>query len=231
MDWKLFWDNKAKDTDILNKQVGRVSGSNDALENDVLQKIEEHINQYLKIKNNEVLLDVCCGNGLIINLLKNNCSQIIGIDMAPTMIKNANKELSSGNTTFIEGDAAKISELVNTEIDKAYLYFSFQYFDSYEKGKKVIQEILKVLRPGGLIFIGDIPDRKKLWTFYDTLSKKVKYCIDELRNKNSMGKFWKKEELDRICVECNVKGTYYNQTQELPYSYYRFDYLIEKPNG
>ena len=231
MNWKLFWDNKAKDSNILNKQVGRVSGSDDALEDEVLQKIEKHINQYLRINNNEVLLDVCCGNGLVISILKNKCKQIIGVDMAPTMIENADKEFTSSNTAFIEGDATNISELVNTDIDKAYLYFSFQYFDSYEKGKKVIEEILKVLKPGGLIFLGDIPDRKRLWVFYDTIRKKIKYFIDEVRKKNTMGKFWKQEELDRICVECNVKGTYYEQSQELPYSYYRFDYLIEKPHG
>ena len=108
------------------------------------------------------------------------------------------------------------------------LYFSFQYFDSFNHGEQVILQMAKVLKPGGAILIGDIPDRQLIWEFYNTLPDKLRYYKNKLLEKNEMGKFWSKAELDKICQDNHFVGTLIKQPESLPYSNYRFDYKIEK---
>jgi hypothetical protein len=43
-----------------------------------------------------------------------------------------------------------------------------------------------------------------------------------------MGKFWSEEEMNRICKSLGLKGEFMQQKSELPFSNYRFDYLIKK---
>jgi hypothetical protein len=107
------------------------------------------------------------------------------------------------------------------------MQFSFQYFDKKNQGDKVISELLKCLNPNGKIFIGDIPEWNKFSDYYNTVMKKLRFYKDRLLLKNEMGKFWKVTKIDAICKSIGVKGTYLKQPQECPYSYYRFDYLIE----
>ena len=87
--------------------------------------------------------------------------------------------------------------------------------------------MLKILKTNGKIFIGDIPNHQKVWSYYNTLAKRFFYITSKFRGKNRMGKFWKKEELDSICKSLKVKGNFIKQDDDLPYSEYRFDYLIK----
>jgi hypothetical protein len=107
------------------------------------------------------------------------------------------------------------------------LQISFQYFDKKKEGEKVMSEMLKCLKPNGKIFIGDIPNHEHFSDFYNTFMKKLRFFKDNLLNKNNMGKFWEVTELDAICKKLGVKGTYLEQPKQLPYSHYRFDYIIQ----
>ena len=227
MDWRKFWNEKAQSSSNLNEQVGRVLNNSNAGDVKIISNIVDHIDSYLNINKNDVILDVCCGNALITKMLASKCSKITGIDISEQLIKLAEKDCPP-NLNLIKGDALNLSETVNGNFDKILLYFSFQYFDTFDKGKKVISEMNKLLKPGGTIFLGDVTDYSKRWKFYKTTSQKISHIIKRILNKNNMGKFWKKDELDRICNEFSLNGKYLNQPQHLPYAWYRFDYLINK---
>lgn len=92
----------------------------------------------------------------------------------------------------------------------------------------VISQMLQLLAPGGIILIGDIPDLKRKNNFYNTLQKKIILLKDNICRKNTIGKFWSKEELDAICLKFKDQVQYFLQPQELPFAHYRFDYLIFK---
>lgn len=222
MDWKKFWDKNA------------VENSNDVIvqvqRKDLASTIltVNHIVRILKIQPTDKVLDVCCGNGIITQQISLKCDSIVGVDQSNNLLQIANNDYKELNISYVNYSALELSQSVeNSYFDKIYLQFSLQYFDKKNEGEKVIEELLKCLKPNGKIFIGDITNHHKVYAFFDTPMKKLRYLKHRIEGKNGMGKFWKVSELDAICKTLNIKGTFLQQPKELPYAYYRFDYLIE----
>ncbi len=222
MDWKKFWDKSAtENSDDVIGQVQRKDVASTML-------TVNHIVRNLEIKPIDKVLDVCCGNGIITQLISLKCDSIVGVDQSENLLKTAENDYKELNISYVNCSAKKISKVLEKQsFDKIYLQFSFQYFDKKNEGKKVIKELLKCLKPNGKIFIGDITNHHKMFTFFNTPMKKLRYLKHRIEGRNGMGKFWKVSELDAICKTLNVKGTFLQQPKELPYAYYRFDYLIE----
>ena len=223
MDWKNFWDQFAK-SDDPHEQVARLS-KND-LPVDIIERITRHIMDQLQITKSDSVLDVCCGNGVISKAMAGYCTHVTGVDLSPVQIQNA-RTAAPENVNFTEGDGLELSSSVSRQYDKILCYFSFQYFDSYQKGKQALSEMQKVLKPGGKIFLGDVPDYAKRKQFYQTWDALLKKKIDRLLDRDAMGKFWQKEELDEICLSLGLKGHYLEQPEGMLYSHYRLDYLVE----
>ncbi len=222
MDWKSYW----------NKVAVTAKDPIAAVQRNDLKSIKQsasHIISMLKITKKDTVLDVCCGNGLLTELVAGSCLRITGVDQSDELIKNAKNLSKRVNSSFILGDALELSYVLsNQKFDKIYLQFSFQYFDKKGMGAKMIKEMISVLKPNGLLFIGDIPEASKRLVFYNSLPKLFYYFTSKIRDKNSMGKFWSPDDLAQICIKFNVKGTYLKQPKLLEYSWYRFDYLIER---
>ncbi|PHR70581.1 MAG: hypothetical protein COA67_08120 [Lutibacter sp.] len=222
MDWKKYWNDNT--TLNIDNSIGQVQRKD--IESTLLTA--NYIVRILDIRKSDDLLDVCCGNGILTQQIAKKCNQITGVDDSEKLINVAEKNYNDINVKYISCNALNIFQSIDNKLfDKIYLQFSFQYFDKKKEGEKVISEMLKSLKPNGKIFIGDIPNHDNFYKFYGSFMKKIRYLKDKILNKNSMGKFWKVSELDTICKDLGVKGTFLKQPKELPYSHYRFDYLIE----
>jgi ubiquinone/menaquinone biosynthesis C-methylase UbiE len=221
MNWKSYW----------NKVALNAIGPIAAVQRKDMESTKfsaSHIISTLKINKKDKVLDVCCGNGILTELIANSCLEITGIDQSEVLIKSSKDTSDSENISYILGDALRLTEVLKeSKFDKIYLQFSFQYFDKKGMGEKVIKEMITVLKPNGLLFIGDIPEASKRFVFYNSLHKLFYFVTSKIRGKNSMGKFWSPKELAQICVKLNVEGTYIKQPELLPYAWYRFDYLIK----
>jgi len=222
MNWKSYWNQVANEAKDPIRAVQRKDIRSTKLS-------ATHIISTLNITKNDSVLDVCCGNGLLTEVIADTCLKITGIDQSEILIKNAKKISQTKNSSYILGDALNLKEVVSNEkFDKIYLQFSFQYFDKKGMGEQVIKEAIKLLKPKGMLFIGDIPEAAKRFIFYNSFPKLFYYVGSKIRGKNTMGKFWSPKELAQICDKLQIKGTYLKQPELLAYAWYRFDYLIEK---
>lgn len=218
--WKNYW-NKTGQKQTALQQVQR-----DDINADQMLAINKHIIQLLDLKPEDTLLDVCCGNGLLSWSLSKSCKSVVGVDFSSSLIASARAMHSNTNLFFIEEDATKLSEAIDEKFDKILLYFSFQYFDRV-KGLKVLQEMKKLLKPGGQILIGDVPDKKKFWTYYNTVPKRFFYFKQWLFRQPKMGKFWSEKEMQLLAEQNQLKGLFIEQDKKLPHAHYRFDFLLK----
>ena len=218
--WKNYWNNIAENKSSL-KQVQR-----DDLSASQLLVIEKHISKVLKINSEDELLDVCCGNGLITMRIAKQCKSVVGIDFSAKLVEAADGNKTCENLRFIEGDATDLSVSLDQKFDKILLNFSFQYFN-YKEGLQVVSGLKKRLKPGGLLFIGDIPNQNKWWSYYDTFLKRGYYLKQWICRQPKMGKFWSEKELKSIARKNDMYGEVLEQTSNLPYSHYRFDFLLK----
>ncbi len=224
MNWEVFWDTQAL-TASRSEQVGRLrAGDEQALH----RRIAQHIADSLQLQHDEDLLDLCCGNGELSALLAEKCRRVVGVDQSSKLLAIAQQTHVLPNLHFVRANTLHLREL-NQTFSKVVLYFSFQYFERFEEGLQVLREINALLLPGGKIFIGDTPDARKWWTYYNTPAKIMRYLYHKSIGRETMGKFWHPNEFKRIANALGLELTILEVPADLPYAGYRFDALFEKP--
>lgn len=129
-------------------------------------KIFETIAEQLKDTNN--ILEIGCGDCQLVNwLAKKTDTKVVGIDITNVNFGNAKKEAQRLNvahlTNYIEGDAEKLSSVVNEKFDAIV---SMYVLHELKRPVRVLKEARKVLRNGGKIVIIDFVKgsaAEKLW--------------------------------------------------------------------
>ena len=123
---------------------------------------------YLKLKNSPRVLDLGCGTGRHLVHFALQGFEVYGLDAAPEGIKIARKWLEERNLS---------ANLVLHRMEKGFPYqdsffdaiISIQamHHNNLEKIRFIVQEIERVLKPGGLIFITvpkfDLFNKKNPW--------------------------------------------------------------------
>lgn len=225
MNWRNFWERHGDNSDPL-IQVGRRGGleqQSDAF----LKAYAQYIASILQLTPNDVLLDVCCGNGMLTQYLSSHCKHTIGVDFSERHIQFAQSYFSAANLEFIAADALNLQELsLQHPITKASLCFSFQYFESVPNGLKVIEGMLN--HGATQILLTDIPDRTFFFTYYSTFPKLIRLAKQMLLQQNDMGKFWSVDELNWIAARLGLQGVKHTQPAHFPYAHYRMDYVFTK---
>jgi ubiquinone/menaquinone biosynthesis C-methylase UbiE len=101
------------------------------------------------------VLDVACGPGILSAAIAKAARDVVALDLTPQMLKKAAQRCSEAgvdNVTFREGNAAALP-FANAAFDAAVTRLSVHHFD---RPSRVIEEIFRVLRPGGSFVIADV---------------------------------------------------------------------------
>jgi tRNA (cmo5U34)-methyltransferase len=107
------------------------------------------------------LLEIGCGTGITTTYLTacRNIFEVVSVDNAPAMLSQARQnlaeELEKGRLRLIENDALSHLQTVPAASDDvvASAYTLHNFLNGYRK--RVLEEILRVLKPGGLFVNGD----------------------------------------------------------------------------
>ena len=226
--WKSHYDQSANlFKDSLYKQVGKTvngipveSGQLDIISNNIIDK--------LALKSDDILIDLCCGNGLITKSLAENVKKVIGIDFSKDLIKVAKVTNNAENISYISKDVLALNHEFFLQGSKLFMLEALQHFSI-----DMFRQLLAILSAssGVKFFIGSVPDKDRLWDYYDTEEKKLFYQRCEDENNPHMGYWWMKSDLESLAVENGFKVTFLRQNSQLYTSYYRFDCLFEKKNN
>jgi|GEM_PF-1091087 len=128
------------------------------LTSEVAGEIEsEHLHRYLYAREfcrGKEVLDVACGEGYGSALLAQVANSVVGLDRAPEAIEHGRVSYRRPNLRFVESDARRI-ELESSSID---VVVSFETIEHFAEHEQFLQEVRRVLRPGGLMIVST-PDR------------------------------------------------------------------------
>ncbi len=117
-----------------------------------------YIADLLQLQPSDMLLDLCCGNGIITSRLARRAKAVVAVDFSHVLLNQAKQISSVPNLTYLQGDARQLKLVLDGQLfDKAVNVFSFQYFDE-EAGLDVLQGVASVLKPDGVLAIVDVPD-------------------------------------------------------------------------
>ena len=145
------WDTQGSCHSDFKEQVCRPITDRDwqALLKDIQSKL-------MLVNGLDSMLDVGCGNALLLSSIEQHFESIYGIDYGESMIKNAKKILPHGH--FKQGDAGDL-DFKDEQFDRLLSYSIFHYFPDETYIYQAINEMIRVTKPGGVILIGDLLDK------------------------------------------------------------------------
>ncbi len=120
----------------------------------------EKISTYLE--QNDKILDIGCGSGRMVKILKDKNIDYVGIDISEALIKIARKRYPNNN--FMVGDGLSLS-FPDCTFDKIFCIRTFHHIPSPNLRIKFLKGIAKVLKPNGLLVI-------TVWNLWGLKSKR-----------------------------------------------------------
>ena len=163
--------------------------------------IEKEYQEVIKFFGQEpkIVMDLSCGTGIMARKLAKNqfYPLIIALDYSESMLKmlikqvNSEKISKNKNLVIIRGDSLSIP-LISNSVDAIYVGAAIHCWSDPQKG---IEEIYRVLRPGGKVFAT---------TFTKFLPKQEIYCfsIEELHS------LFQKAKFSQELLEIKSEGIY-----------------------
>lgn len=119
-----------------------------------------YIRDTIQAKPKENILDAGCGTGYLLNFITPNRSYGFGIDISSTAIKEAKKTFP--RFSFQKGSLLKLP-YKNNFFDKVY---SFNVIEHIENQDLAIKELMRVLKPGGIIVLGTNDKNSLSWKLF-----------------------------------------------------------------
>ena len=106
------------------------------------------------------LLEIGCGVGLLLQHIAPDCDEYVGVDFAANALdqlrqwKSGREDLK--HVELLHRAATELQDLQSSSFDTVILNSVIQYFPDVDYLLRVLEEGLRLLRPGGTIFIGDV---------------------------------------------------------------------------
>ncbi len=231
--WEEFYKvyrNKAVENETdLYFQVGKTINKK-PIEKEIFDLINENIIKDLDLQPTDILVELCCGNGLCTYEFKDKVQQIMATDFAAHLIEAANKFKLAPNITYTLGSALDFLNEFTSKwgvVPNKYLMnHSIPHFTPADL-TDILKAIIGISGNKFTFLITGAPNVEKLGNFYNTEERWQKYK-DNLATGNfindGMGRWWNGAEFVEVCEALNLDCKVYDQDPRE--SNYRIDILI-----
>jgi ubiquinone/menaquinone biosynthesis C-methylase UbiE len=191
--WLKYWnDNHILKKDDSHERVGRtINGV--PITGEKWSKTLDFISQQMQLNHNDELMDIAAGNGSISIPFSKKVKKVLAIDISKKLLSEIPAE---SNIQTNLGDIRN-TEFPDNSFTKIVFYFAIQHFSE----KEVVQLVTKSynwLAPGGILYIGDIPDAGKLFDFFNTEERRAAYFSSILTETPILGTWFERSFLAEL---------------------------------
>jgi ubiquinone/menaquinone biosynthesis C-methylase UbiE len=154
--WKDIWIKKG-----LNKNTPpHLADGYDLLSADEYDRMIFQVAQPIGLIGNENVLECGCGAGAFLaSLLKVYPGlKVSGVDYSPSLLERARERL---NGEFFVADMTDLGFLIPDSYDHTFSFGALFYLSSEKSARRAIGEMLRITKPGGMVYIGEVPDASK----------------------------------------------------------------------
>ncbi len=129
------------------------------------------------------VLEIGCGSGLLLFRVAPHCEKYHGTDLSQAALNELQKHVAAAgqefaNVTLSRQQAGNLTHFKEGEFDTIVLNSVVQYFPSAEYLVNLLKDAVRVVRPGGSIFLGDLRSLPLLKAF--STSIQVHNAPDEM---------------------------------------------------
>ena len=179
---------------------------------------------YLSLRDNDVILEVGCGAGNIMERIKKG-KEIWGIDLSDFMLKISRKRKYHLPVKFIKGNAENLpEEIKNIKFDKVYCS---EVLEHVENPGKVLKEIKRVSKKKSIIVVS-IPNEKLINNIKGFLQKMKIFNLFFPNISKKMDDEWHLHSFDLNKLKKLISGDYsIEKTKGIPYGFLPIRYVIK----
>jgi len=157
--WSTFWEERGRsypDDDPIAIDGWDYGISQMGLEQ--AESLRAQVAEALSLNSQSKVLEVGCGAGMFLAPLSEAVGSIVGCDLSQSMLIRARR---INNKLQVQVAEASHLPYLADEFDAILVYSVFHYFPSYEYALDTLNELYRVCRSGGRIWLGDVPDKSK----------------------------------------------------------------------
>ena len=184
----------------------------------------KNIDDIFVVRKDERILDLCSGNGLLAKHFVSKGASVVAVDISEELLKNiADVE----HIDPIQSDIRLVDFEANS-FHNIILYAGIQYLN-YKEAITLLKNIFKWLKPNGTVLIGDVPDLKKRWSFYNTAERQKVFFDNTLTDKAIVGTWFESQWFEHLTGYLGFsEGKLMPQDERLIYAGFRFDFVYKK---
>lgn len=221
-----FYNEHAKecDPDDLWRQVRRSVGGK-AVGKDQIEMIVAAVLQGLELDTRDVVLDLCCGNGVLSDRIFDSCRGGLGVDFAEYLIGIARRHFERpGEREYVVGDVEEFAATAaDTErFSKVLCYGSFAYL-SEESAHALLQHLRDRFPAVRRLFIGNLPDKAKLDDF-----RRLRSELSGVENdhESALGLWRTMEEFAQLAAGAGWQAAFTKMPADFYAVKYRYDVAL-----
>jgi len=195
------------------------------------------IEDLLDLDADDVLLDLCCGNGLFTHRLAQSCKKVVGVDFSEPLLQIAEEAHSAPNIVYRRLNVLDLGTLRESRPErftKVLMYAALQHFDARDL-RRMLEDMIALGDLNPIILLGFVPDRARKWKFYDTPRRKLAHVLSRATGRDRFGSWWRREIISRACDDLGLECTFHDLPETLHAATYRFDVRIaakgQTPSG
>jgi SAM-dependent methyltransferase len=227
-DWRAHWTSVGQRTakHELFRQVERTVGGMPVPPGQI-ELLVGAIKRRLSLSGEDILLDLCCGNGLITARLSPLCRAVVGADYSCELIQVAQEQCAAPNTVYLHraADDLRPTDFPMGAPTKVCMNAGLQYFTE----RMVIQllhSLQALMQQDSVLYFTDVPDAGKVEAFYDTperLAEFERWCA---AGREAIGTWWDQDHLKSIMERAGCDVSIFDLEPDRCTAHYRFDVLV-----
>lgn len=181
----------------------------------------------LDLKDNDVLLDLCCGNGALTALLAKSCQGVLGVDFSEHLISIADQYFAKPpKQVYLLSDVVDycLAPENPEKFTKVLCYGSFPFIE-HERAKLLFCALGEKFTNVEKVFIGNCPDKNMMSDFYG--DRQISPGVEN--DPDSPIGIWRSEaEFMVMAKECGWKASIHKMDPAYYAAHYRYDVVLTR---
>jgi SAM-dependent methyltransferase len=225
MSWLArHYDHRARTGDPRDflRQVGNTERGQ-SISDAQFQSLLADLRTRLDLRPDDVLLDLCCGNGVFTRHLAGDVRRAVGLDFSKELIAIAGQHNRAENLAYHVQNVKDLGWRWNGEkFNKVLMNGALQHFTSTDL-ETLLETVLPRMTEDRVLLFSFVPDFDRREAFRKTLKPSVELRLRRLLGRDLMGQWWKREGISETCARLGLKVEFLDVHPALDGSRYRFD--------